>query len=104
MIRIEFDPENTDNRYVEISTFEDQLVDIEDGLEHKAFTLTNEPKHVLVDSLPFWIKRRLAVLSTLSTDPPTAWVANIGRRINEHIFWVFKDKQDEGIDDSGKES
>jgi hypothetical protein len=104
MVRVEFDPEGTNNQHVEISTFEDQPVEIGDDLEHKVFTLTKEPKHVLVDSLPFWIKHRLAVLSTISADPPTAWVSNIGRRINEHIFWVFKDKQDEDIDDSGKES
>lgn len=104
MLRVEFDPESSDNRHVEISTFEGQLVEAGDGIEHEAFTITYEPKHVLVDSLPFWIKRRLAVLSTISADPPTAWVDNIGRRINEDIFWVFKDKQDEDIDDSGKES
>jgi hypothetical protein len=40
--------------------------------------------------LPQWMQDRLHVLSTFPSKPPTVEVEGIGRRIEEHIFWVYK--------------
>jgi hypothetical protein len=40
-----------------------------------------------VDDLPTWVQEKLAVLMT--TKPNQADVENIGRRINERVFWVY---------------
>ena len=42
-----------------------------------------------VDDLPKWVQERLALLMMISTNPPTAVVKGVGRRISENIFWVF---------------
>lgn len=42
-----------------------------------------------VSALPDWMQERLAVLSVMSSDPPTTEVEGIGRRIDEFIYWVF---------------
>lgn len=42
-----------------------------------------------VDDLPKWVQERLALLMMISTNPPTAVVKGVGRRISEDIFWVF---------------
>lgn len=40
--------------------------------------------------LPDWIQDRIAVLSMMSTEPPTKFVEGVGRRIDEHVFWVVE--------------
>ena len=42
-----------------------------------------------LDALPNWVKERIAVLMLCSATPPMPTVDGVGRRINEHIFWVF---------------
>lgn len=41
-----------------------------------------------IDDLPNWVKERLAVLSMMSTTPPTATVEGVGRRISANVYWV----------------
>ena len=38
--------------------------------------------------LPKWLEDKLAVLLLCDPTPPTVWVEGIGRRIDEHTFWV----------------
>lgn len=40
-------------------------------------------------SLPEWMQRKLAVLTTLPYDVPTEELENIGRRVSQHVFWVY---------------
>lgn len=40
-------------------------------------------------SLPEWLQRKLAVLTTLPYDVPTEELENIGRRVSQHVFWVY---------------
>ena len=42
-----------------------------------------------VDCLPDWMQERLAVLMIMSGKPPTGELKNVGRRISEHVFWVY---------------
>lgn len=43
-----------------------------------------------IEALPQWVQDKLHVLSTFSSKPPTIDVGGLGRRIEEHIFWVYK--------------
>jgi len=43
-----------------------------------------------LNELPQWMKERIAVLSMLTTEPPTEDVKGIGRRINETTYWVYR--------------
>ena len=49
-----------------------------------------EGDYVTVNSLPEWIKRKIAVLCMTSLKPPIREVAGIGRRIDEGTFWIFR--------------
>tara|TARA_S200002703_G_scaffold159290_2_gene172242 strand:- start:613 stop:801 length:189 start_codon:yes stop_codon:yes gene_type:complete len=44
---------------------------------------------VPVSALPDWITRRVAVLCTMSYEPPTEYVVNIGRRLDKYVYWIF---------------
>jgi hypothetical protein len=39
--------------------------------------------------LPDWMQEKLAVLTMMSSKPPTEPVDGVGRRINDNIYWVF---------------
>jgi len=39
--------------------------------------------------LPDWMQEKLAVLSMMSSKPPTELVDGVGRRINSDTYWVF---------------
>jgi len=56
-----------------------------------------------VADLPDWITRRVAVLCTMSYEPPTEFVNKIGRRIDKYVYWIFYEGEDNGID-TGEES
>lgn len=43
-----------------------------------------------VDELPEWIQRKLAVLNMLKVKPPMVAVSDVGRRIDEDTFWVYR--------------
>jgi hypothetical protein len=42
-----------------------------------------------VDDLPDWVQKKLAVLSLLDPSKPNGDVPEVGRRINQHIFWIY---------------
>lgn len=44
-----------------------------------------------VDDLPDWAQRKLAVLSLLDPNEANKEVEGVGKRIGEHIFWLFKE-------------
>jgi len=49
-----------------------------------------------VDDLPDWFIGRLAVLSICDADPPTLLIEGVGRRIDEHTYWVYGGDISEG--------
>ena len=44
----------------------------------------------LDEDVPEWLEERLSVLTMCDPTPPTEPVEGIGRRIDEHTFWVYK--------------
>ena len=44
----------------------------------------------LGESLPKWLEDSLAVLMLCDPTPPTVPVEGVGRRIDEHTFWVYR--------------
>tara|TARA_R110001599_G_scaffold193907_1_gene389794 strand:+ start:131 stop:424 length:294 start_codon:yes stop_codon:yes gene_type:complete len=52
-----------------------------------------------IDDLPDWMQRRIAVLSGMSYEPPTEYVAGIGRRIEKDVYWVFYGEDEENDDE-----
>jgi len=48
-----------------------------------------------VNELPDWIQKRIAVLSGMSTEPPTDVVTGIGRRISKNVYWVFRPEEND---------
>jgi len=55
---------------------------------------------VPIATLPDWVQKRVAVLSTMSCEPPTEYVNKIGRRISENIYWVFYEGDEDYGDDT----
>lgn len=53
-----------------------------------------EGVYTAVESLPQWLQERLAVLMIASSEPPTADIPDIGRRISERVFWVYAPRPD----------
>ena len=47
-----------------------------------------------VDEMPKWVQDRIAVLMLLDPDKLNQEVENVGRRISDDIFWVFKGEAD----------
>jgi hypothetical protein len=43
-----------------------------------------------IQELPQWMQERIAVLSMMSHEPPTANVVGVGRRISKSVYWVYK--------------
>lgn len=42
-----------------------------------------------IADLPDWIARRVAVLHTMTYEPPTEYIDKIGRRISKNVYWIF---------------
>jgi len=42
-----------------------------------------------VDDLPEWMQRKLAVLSTIDCSSPTEELEGVGRRVADHVYWVY---------------
>lgn len=61
--------------------------------------LKNHYEHV--DELPKWVQDKLAVLILLDHRINNNEVVGVGRRISEHIFWVYKGEND-GNDPRGE--
>jgi len=65
-----------------------------DGIDIVCFGLSSvdsklEGHYDSTDSLPEWVKERLAVLMITSGIPPTVEVVGVGRRISSHVYWVY---------------
>ena len=73
------------------------------GIPMTLSAMFEEPIVLSISELPDWMARRVAVLSTMSYEPPTEYVDKIGRRIDKYVYWVFYEGEDNGID-TGKES
>ena len=43
----------------------------------------------LVDDLPEWVQKKLAVLYLLDPDKSNSNVEKVGRRINKSVFWIY---------------
>jgi hypothetical protein len=43
-----------------------------------------------VNDLPVWMQERLAILLLMSAKPPTQDVDDVGRRIDETTFWLYR--------------
>ena len=43
-----------------------------------------------VNELPEWLAGRVAALCLCDPTPPTPNIEGVGRRIDEHTFWVLK--------------
>lgn len=68
----------TDTGYVKVSCI---------GLE--SVDATVDGNYAGTHNLPDWMQEKLAVLSMMSSKPPTKLVDGVGRRINSDTYWVF---------------
>ena len=98
-------PEEEINRYVammkdhptyRIKIHEDSSVETTcyDLLDNFSPELDNHYEHL--DSLPEWVQNKLAVLMLLDHRVNNEEVKDVGRRISEDIYWVFKRENDGG--------
>jgi hypothetical protein len=53
-----------------------------------------EEMYKSVDDMPQWAQEKLAVLSLCDTSKPTPEIKEVGRRITENLFWIFKEEPD----------
>ena len=67
------------------------------GVPIKPYVMFEEETLVPIPALPDWIATRVAVLCTMSHEPPTEHVDRIGRRVGKYVYWIFY----EGEDDDG---
>ena len=65
-----------------------------DMLDNFSPELDNHYEHI--DDLPSWVQDKLAVLMLLDHKVKNEEVKDVGRRISEDIFWVFKRENDGG--------
>jgi hypothetical protein len=57
-----------------------------------------------INDLPDWMTRRVAVLCTMSYEPPTEYVNKIGRRIDKYVYWIFYEGDEDDGNDTREES
>jgi hypothetical protein len=98
-------PEEELLRYIEmikadpvyrIKIYEDSSVETTcyDLLDNFKPELDNHYEHI--DDLPNWVQNKLAVLMLLDHRVNNEEVKDVGRRISEDIYWVFKRENDGG--------
>jgi hypothetical protein len=98
-------PEEELLRYIEmvkadpvyrIKIYEDSSVETTcyDLLDNFKPELDNHYEHI--DDLPNWVQNKLAVLMLLDHRVNNEEVRDVGRRISEDIYWVFKRENDGG--------
>jgi hypothetical protein len=54
------------------------------------------------DTLPEWVKDRIAVLNMLPPDPNESVVYGVGRRVDEVTYWIVQPMETVGVDDPRK--
>ena len=57
--------------------------------------MPNVDRYYEINDLPMWIQKRIAVLSSMSAEPPTDVITGIGRRIDKNVYWVFCPQENE---------
>ena len=98
-------PEEEIHRYIEmmkdhptyrVKIHEDSSVETTcyDLLDNFKPELDNHYEHL--DDLPDWVQNKLAVLMLLDHKVNNEEVRDVGRRISENIYWVFKRENDGG--------
>ena len=98
-------PEEEIHRYIDmmktnpvyrIRIHEDSSVETTcyDMLDNFKPELDNHYGHI--DDLPSWVQDKLAVLMLLDHKVRNEEVKDVGRRISEDVFWVFKRENDGG--------
>jgi len=65
-----------------------------DMLDNFKPELDNHYNHL--DDLPSWVQNKLAVLMLLDHNVNNEEIKDVGRRISEGIYWVFKRENDGG--------
>ena len=73
------------------------------GIPIEPVGMFEEETTLPIADLPDWIARRVAVLCTMSYEPPTEFVKEIGRRIDKYVYWVYYEGEDNG-DNTREES
>jgi hypothetical protein len=61
-----------------------------------AFKPELDRMYLSVDDLPNWVQDKLAVLMLLDHNVTNVEIEDVGRRITEDIYWVFKRDSDGG--------
>ena len=74
------------------------------GIPIKPYSIFEKEVMLPIAELPDWMTRRIAVLCTMSSEPPTEYVNKIGRRIAENIYWIFYDGDRDDGDNTREES
>ena len=64
------------------------------GIPIKPYSIFEKEVMLPIAELPDWMTRRIAVLCTMSSEPPTEYVDKIGRRIDEYVYWIFYEGED----------
>ena len=70
------------------------------GVPIKPYAIFEKEVIMPIADLPDWVTRRVAVLCTMSYEPPTEYVEKIGRRIDKYVYWIFYDGDEADGDDT----
>jgi len=70
------------------------------GIPIKPYAIFEEEITIPINELPDWVTRRVAVLCTMSYEPPTEYVNKIGRRIDKYVYWIFYEGDEGDGDDT----
>jgi hypothetical protein len=60
-------------------------------------------RYIYTQGLPNWVREKIAILSMTNEPHPTS-VPNVGTRINQNVFWLEVNGDEELDDDTRKES
>jgi hypothetical protein len=74
------------------------------GIPIKPYAIFEKEVTIPINDLPDWITRRVAVLCTMSYEPPTEYVNKIGRRISKNVYWIFYEGDEDYGNDTREES
>ena len=84
--RVSVGPPNDNPLVVKVETVGVDLMRGHDLIEEGWYDSTSH--------LPEWMQEKLAVLSIIDPkESPTATIPDVGRRISEHVFWVFSPRR-----------
>lgn len=64
----------------------------------------SRPYTIPADKVPLWIQRKIAVLKVMPNKAPSEYVTNIGRRMQENVFWLHLNGDETDGDDTRETS